>query len=132
MSNRELDPFTISDWGLLGGLALIWGSSFVLIDIGLDNFTPAQVGFLRIALGTVALSLVPVARHGAGGAGVDRSSLAEDRVARGVVDGHPVPAVPACAAVDRLIARRDAERRGPAVGGTGRDDPRKTPSTPWG
>ena len=74
MSNRELDPFTISDWGLLGGLALIWGSSFVLIDIGLDNFTPAQVGFLRIALGTVALSLVPVARHGAGGAGVDRSA----------------------------------------------------------
>ncbi|MEE8601586.1 DMT family transporter [Euzebya tangerina] len=74
MSNRELDPFTLSDWGLLGGLALIWGSSFVLIEIGLDNFTPAQIAFLRIALGTIALVLVPVARHGVGGAGVDRSA----------------------------------------------------------
>ncbi|HUG83920.1 MAG TPA: DMT family transporter [Euzebya sp.] len=64
MTDRELDAFTPSDWGLLIGLALIWGSSFLFIAIGLDHFTPAQIAFLRISLGTAALALVPASRRG--------------------------------------------------------------------
>ncbi|CAN5445603.1 DMT family transporter [soil metagenome] len=63
MTDRELAAFTSSDWALLLSLALIWGSSFVFIAVGLDHFTPAQIAFLRIALGTVALGLVPSARR---------------------------------------------------------------------
>ncbi len=63
MTDEELDPFTPADWGLLIGLALIWGSSFVLIEIGLEHFTPSQIAFLRIGLGTAALSVVPASRR---------------------------------------------------------------------
>lgn len=63
MTDRELDSFTPGDWGLLVSLALIWGSSFVFIDVGLEHFTPAQIAFLRIALGTTALALVPSSRR---------------------------------------------------------------------
>jgi drug/metabolite transporter (DMT)-like permease len=69
MTDRELDRFTPGDWGLLLSLALIWGSSFVFIEVGLDHLTPAQIAFLRIALGTLALALVPSARRP-----VDRAS----------------------------------------------------------
>ncbi len=40
-------------------LALIWGSSFILIKRGLDAFTPFQVGALRLALAFFAL--LPIA-----------------------------------------------------------------------
>ncbi|MGI9017235.1 MAG: DMT family transporter [Euzebya sp.] len=63
MTDRELDSFTPGDWGLLVTLALIWGSSFLFIEIGLDHFTPAQIAFLRLALGTGALALVPSSRR---------------------------------------------------------------------
>jgi drug/metabolite transporter (DMT)-like permease len=63
VTDRELDAFTPLDWGLLVGLAVIWGSSFLFIAIGLDHLTPAQIAFLRLALGTVALSLVPASRR---------------------------------------------------------------------
>lgn len=59
----ELAAFTPADWGLLLALALIWGSSFLLISVGLEDFTPAQIAFLRIALGTLALALVPASRR---------------------------------------------------------------------
>jgi drug/metabolite transporter (DMT)-like permease len=36
-------------------LALIWGSSFVWIKIGLRAFTPMQVVFLRMVLATAVL-----------------------------------------------------------------------------
>lgn len=63
MTDRELDAFTPGDWGLLLGLALIWGSSFLFIAVGLDHFTPSQIAFLRIFLGTLALALVPASRR---------------------------------------------------------------------
>ena len=62
MTDRELDAFTAADWAILSSLALIWGSSFLFIAIGLEHFTPAQVAFIRISLGTGALALVPKAR----------------------------------------------------------------------
>lgn len=63
MTDRELDAFTPGDWGLLVSLALIWGSSFLFIELGLEAFTPSQIAFGRIALGTAALALVPASRR---------------------------------------------------------------------
>lgn len=55
--------FALGDWGLLGAVALTWGASFFFIDLGLDAFHPTVVAFGRIALGALALSLVPAARR---------------------------------------------------------------------
>jgi drug/metabolite transporter (DMT)-like permease len=57
-------------WGLLLLLALIWGTSFILMKKGLAVFTPGQVGAYRIAVaffiflpwGIQALAKVPLAK----------------------------------------------------------------------
>ncbi|MEU5723622.1 DMT family transporter [Micromonospora sp. NPDC047738] len=41
----------------MGVLALLWGSTFLWITVALDGFTPAQVTFVRCALGAAALLL---------------------------------------------------------------------------
>ncbi len=64
------DSFGMSEWGLLSGVALIWGSSFVFMAIGLDAFNPGVVTLARVSLGAMTLALIPKAR-----AGIDR----EDR-----------------------------------------------------
>ncbi len=46
-------------WSILFLLVLTWGSSFILIKKGLEEFTPVQVGVLRI--GIASLALLPVA-----------------------------------------------------------------------
>ncbi|MCU0371162.1 MAG: EamA family transporter [Bacteroidales bacterium] len=51
-SSRNL----IIAWGILAGLALIWGSSFILIKRGLDFFSSAEVGALRISIAFLVLS----------------------------------------------------------------------------
>jgi len=56
------DAFTVIDWGLLTGIALIWGSSFLFIAVGLDAFEPGVVALARLALGASALALIPRAR----------------------------------------------------------------------
>jgi drug/metabolite transporter (DMT)-like permease len=43
--------------------ASIWGSSFLWIDVGLEGLRPTVVTLCRIALGTLALALVPRARR---------------------------------------------------------------------
>lgn len=43
---------------VLGVLAFIWGSSFILMKVGLKSFTPEQAGALRIVL--ASLVLLPV------------------------------------------------------------------------
>ena len=48
-------------WVILVVLALIWGSSFILIKKGLEVFEPLQVGSIRIA--AAGLSLLPVALY---------------------------------------------------------------------
>ncbi|HZJ48425.1 MAG TPA: DMT family transporter [Acidimicrobiia bacterium] len=50
------------EWGLLTAVALIWGSSFVFMAIGLDAFRPGVVTLARVSLGALTLSLVPKAR----------------------------------------------------------------------
>jgi drug/metabolite transporter (DMT)-like permease len=54
--------FAPLDWGLLATCTLIWGSSFFFIELALDAFSPGLVTFLRVALGALALLLVPAAR----------------------------------------------------------------------
>ncbi|MGI9611068.1 MAG: DMT family transporter [Acidimicrobiia bacterium] len=51
------------EWSLLAGVALIWGSSFVLIAIALESFHPGLITFGRLALGMAALSFFPQARR---------------------------------------------------------------------
>jgi drug/metabolite transporter (DMT)-like permease len=51
--------FTPRDWGLFIAVAGIWGSSFLLIDIGLDAFPPGLITLFRICSGAIALVLVP-------------------------------------------------------------------------
>ena len=45
-------------WVILVALALIWGSSFILIKKGLDGLNPFQLGSLRIIFCTVFLLLI--------------------------------------------------------------------------
>lgn len=48
----------------MGLLALFWGSSFLWIKLGLASFTPVQMTFLRLVLGSVVLVIVCYAsRH---------------------------------------------------------------------
>lgn len=64
------EAFGATEWGLLSGIALIWGSSFLFIAIGLEAFRPGVVTMARVALGALALGLVPRARTA-----VDREDL---------------------------------------------------------
>ncbi|MFZ0014013.1 MAG: DMT family transporter [Acidimicrobiia bacterium] len=59
-TNRE--AFTATDWGLFLSLAAIWGSSFLFMAIGLDNFQPGVVTLIRVSLGAAFLTLIPRAR----------------------------------------------------------------------
>lgn len=54
--------FGIVDWGLLAAVALIWGSSFLLIAAGLDSFSPGVVSLVRLLFGAATLALYPGAR----------------------------------------------------------------------
>ncbi|MEA2009288.1 MAG: hypothetical protein U9N78_01130, partial [Actinomycetota bacterium] len=58
------DAFGTMEWGLLAAVALIWGSSFVFMAIGLDAFRPGVVTLARVALGALTLALIPKARVG--------------------------------------------------------------------
>jgi drug/metabolite transporter (DMT)-like permease len=60
---RTLAAFEPLDWGLLAASALMWGSSFLLIEIGLRDLHPATVAFLRILFGALTLAALPAARR---------------------------------------------------------------------
>jgi drug/metabolite transporter (DMT)-like permease len=62
-SGSRTEAFGVREWGLLAGIALIWGSSYLLIDIGLEALAPGVIAVARVALGVAALSLVPAARR---------------------------------------------------------------------
>ncbi len=47
------------NWALFGTLSLIWGSSFILMKVGMQTLTPYQVAAIRILSG--GLVLLPVA-----------------------------------------------------------------------
>jgi len=62
--------FGLQEWSLLTGVALIWGSSFLFMAIGLDTFKPGVITLIRVSLGAATLVLLPKAR-----APLDRSDL---------------------------------------------------------
>jgi len=55
--------FGSTEWLLLASVALIWGSSYLFIDIGLEALQPGVIAVARVALGVAALALVPAARR---------------------------------------------------------------------
>ena len=60
--------FAPSDWVAFLAIGAIWGSSFLLIAIGLNAFEPGLVTWLRISAGALTLWLIRAAR-----APIDRS-----------------------------------------------------------
>ena len=62
-SGSRTEAFGVREWGLLASIALIWGSSFLFIDVGLEALAPGVIALARVALGVAALSLVPAARR---------------------------------------------------------------------
>jgi len=65
-----LGSFGPLEWGLLAGVSLMWGSSFLFIAIGVEHFEPGVLAFGRIALGAATIAFVPRARRP-----VDRTDL---------------------------------------------------------
>ncbi len=62
-SGSRSEAFGAQEWLLLSSIAVIWGSSFLFIDIGLEAFRPGVIALARVALGAVALALFPAARR---------------------------------------------------------------------
>jgi drug/metabolite transporter (DMT)-like permease len=60
-TNRE--AFTPLDWTLFVSIGVIWGSSFLLMDIGLEAFHPGLITWMRVGLGATVLALAPNARR---------------------------------------------------------------------
>ena len=58
-----LEAFGWVEWALLCGVALIWGSSFLLIEIGLESLAPATITWVRVTLGFLVLAVFPAARE---------------------------------------------------------------------
>jgi len=57
MENRSTNSRNLLiAYGILASLALIWGSSFILIKRGLDFFSSAEVGALRVSITFLVLS----------------------------------------------------------------------------
>jgi drug/metabolite transporter (DMT)-like permease len=65
-SGSRTEAFGVREWGLLASVALIWGSSFLFIDVGLEALAPGVIAVARVALGVAALALVPAARRAIG------------------------------------------------------------------
>jgi drug/metabolite transporter (DMT)-like permease len=61
-AGTHLGAFTPLDWAMFISIGVIWGSSFLLIAIGLDAFEPGLITWLRIIFGASVLWLVPAAR----------------------------------------------------------------------
>jgi drug/metabolite transporter (DMT)-like permease len=60
-TNRE--AFTPFDWVLFLSISTIWGSSFLLMDVGLDALEPGLITLMRVILGATVLLVVPRARR---------------------------------------------------------------------
>jgi drug/metabolite transporter (DMT)-like permease len=61
-SGTHAGAFAPVDWAMFLSIGAIWGSSFLLIAIGLDSFAPGVVTWLRILFGGAVLWLIPAAR----------------------------------------------------------------------
>jgi drug/metabolite transporter (DMT)-like permease len=64
------EAFGAGEWLLLAAIAVIWGSSFLFIDLALEAFRPGVIALARVALGAAVLALVPASRRA-----VDREDM---------------------------------------------------------
>ncbi len=62
-ARSQQDAFAVQDWAWLVAVALIWGSSYLLIAFGVEHFEPALVALLRLAFGAAVLAMIPAARR---------------------------------------------------------------------
>jgi uncharacterized membrane protein len=62
-AGTNLEAFGSLEWVLLASIALIWGTSFLFMAIGLEAFEPGVITLARVGLGAAALALVPRARR---------------------------------------------------------------------
>jgi drug/metabolite transporter (DMT)-like permease len=62
-AGTHLEAFGAPEWALLAAIALIWGTSFLFMAIGLEAFEPGLITLARVGLGALALALVPRARR---------------------------------------------------------------------
>ena len=58
----QLGPFGLIEWALLSGVGLIWGSSFLLIEISLESLEPPTITWVRVTLGFLVLTAFRAAR----------------------------------------------------------------------
>lgn len=54
--------FGAAEWALFWSIGLIWGSSFLLMAVGLESFHPGLITWIRVGSGAAILTLVPAAR----------------------------------------------------------------------
>ncbi len=59
MNLKSINEHPSYQWIILGVLSVIWGSSFILMKKGLESFSAAQVGSVRIVF--ASLVLLPIA-----------------------------------------------------------------------
>lgn len=57
------EAFSPREWALLAVIAVIWGSSFLFMEVGLRSFAPGVITLARVALGAATLACFPAARH---------------------------------------------------------------------
>ena len=62
-ASAEARSFEPLDWALLTIAAGVWGSSFLLMDIALDDFEPGLVTWLRVLFGAAAITALPASRR---------------------------------------------------------------------
>jgi drug/metabolite transporter (DMT)-like permease len=55
--------FGVGEWALLAVPAVIWGCSFLLIAVAVEQLAPATLTMLRIAFGALAIGALPAARR---------------------------------------------------------------------
>lgn len=61
-AGRNTEAFSVRDWVLFATVGTIWGSAFMLMDIGLDAFRPELIAWGRLVLGASVLWLFPASR----------------------------------------------------------------------
>lgn len=75
ISGSSSAAFSRSEWALLGGVALMWGSSFLLMDLALDSLDPGVIATIRLLLGVATLAVFPRARTPVARADLPRIAL---------------------------------------------------------
>lgn len=62
-AGSRLGAFGAIEWLLLAGVALLWGSAFLFIELSLEAFPPGVITWGRLSLGFATLTLFPSARR---------------------------------------------------------------------